>query len=134
MRKKTYRVLVVEDSETGSLLLQSLLEDEGIFEITLARTGNEAVKLIERVYDIVLLDIMVPEVDGYTILKMLKAKPLTANIPVIIISAKNSEKDIRHATELGAKDFIIKPYTMHNVLSVIYSTLHIEPPQSTFRQ
>ncbi|MDR0643555.1 MAG: diguanylate cyclase [Treponema sp.] len=103
------RILIVDDDKTNHLILNSILTLE--YEPVFAFTGKEAFMFIEREKpDIILLDIMLPEINGFDILKKLKSKPETASIPVIIITALNNFKYEEEGLALGAVDFITKPF------------------------
>lgn len=112
-------VLIVDDSNTNNILLQSILESEGI-NSSIAFSGKEAYNLINSEKpSLILLDIMMPEIDGFTVLKEIKDKPETNNIPVVFITAKNDDKIRSKAIEAGAKDLLHKPIDVHEVLSIV---------------
>jgi CheY-like chemotaxis protein len=127
IKMKKIKVLIVEDTETGSLLLQSVLEENKIFEIHLAKSGNEALNLLEQCFDLILLDLMLPETDGFTILETIKNDEKTSQIPVIVVSAKSSVKDRKLAIKKGAVDFISKPYSFEEITSAIYQAIDLDP-------
>ena len=110
------RLLLVDDNKVNVELLQSILAPEG-YEIITAKRGREA---LERVRthppDLVLLDIMMPDMDGYQVLKALQSREATREIPVIFITALNTMEDRIKGLKLGARDFIIKPYSKEEVL------------------
>jgi DNA-binding response OmpR family regulator len=102
------RVLVIEDDVFLQNLEVSNLEKNG-FEVILASNGEEAVKKIhEPNIDIILLDIILPDFDGFEILKKIKEDKIIKNIPVIIFSNLSDEKDIEKGKELGATEFLVK--------------------------
>lgn len=104
------QILVVDDEETNRDVLRRRLEREG-YDVALAAHGREA---LERVatggFDLVLLDVMMPEVDGYQVLERLKQAPATRDIPVIVISALDDLKSIVRCIEAGAEDYLPKPF------------------------
>ncbi len=103
------KILVVDDSSTSNLLCKSLLEEQN-FEVVTAENGYEALKMVyNHMPDAVLLDIMMPDIDGYTVLARIKSEKETEHIPVIIVSAKDDQKSIKMAFALGADDFVSKP-------------------------
>lgn len=101
-------ILVVDDTPENIDVLSGLLRAE--YKVKAALNGERALKVVEKSKpDMILLDIMMPGMDGYEVCRRLKANPATANIPVIFISAKNAEQDERTGLELGAVDYITKP-------------------------
>lgn len=107
---KRINILVVEDSETSGMLIQSMFEENPNYKVNIATTGSEALQQIkDNKPDIILLDIMLPDIDGFTILRRLKHQKVTARIPVIIVSAKDKHEDVVLGKKLGAIDYVIKP-------------------------
>jgi CheY-like chemotaxis protein len=103
-------VLVVEDNDANRVMLCRRLNKQG-FATTEAGDGRQALNRIhERRFDLVLLDIMMPEVDGYTVLRELKADPDLQAIPVIMISAVDEMASVVQCIEMGAEDYLSKPY------------------------
>ena len=103
-------VLVVEDNDANRVMLCRRLNKQG-FATTEARDGREALaRIYDHRYDLVLLDIMMPEVDGYTVLRELKADPELQAIPVIMISAVDEMTSVVRCIEMGAEDYLPKPY------------------------
>ena len=103
-------VLVAEDSKTQSVLFRSLLEKAGFNTVT-AVNGREALEMLAlQRFDLVLLDIIMPEVDGYQVLATLKADPKRRDIPVIMISALDEMESVIRCIELGAEDYLPKPF------------------------
>jgi two-component system, cell cycle response regulator len=104
------RILVVEDTDVNRVLLRRRLEKQG-FDVTEAADGRVALDLVRRsTFDLVLLDIMMPEVGGYEVLERLKADPDTAALPVIMISAIDEMASVVRCIEAGAEDYLTKPY------------------------
>jgi two-component system cell cycle response regulator len=105
----TARVLVVDDVPANVKLLEARLSAE-YFDITTAYSGAEALAICERAAcDLVLLDVMMPDVDGFEVCKKLKSNPLTHHIPVIIVTALDQPSDRVRGLEAGADDFLTKP-------------------------
>jgi CheY-like chemotaxis protein len=103
-------ILVVEDNDANRIMLCRRLNKQG-FATTEAGDGRQALNRIhERRFDLVLLDIMMPEVDGYTVLRELKADPDLQVIPVIMISAVDEMASVVQCIEMGAEDYLSKPY------------------------
>jgi len=108
-KKKKTNILVVEDSETGGILLKSLLEEHIQIEVHIVNSGQNALLFDKKNIDLILLDLMMPDIDGFEVLRQLKADLKTKEIPVIIVSARNSRTDKNLAKSLGAKQYITKP-------------------------
>src|SRR5262245_55730612 len=105
----TARVLVVDDVPANVKLLEARLSAE-YFDITTAYSGAEALAICERAAcDLVLLDVMMPDMDGFEVCKQLKSNPLTHHIPVIIVTALDQPSDRVRGLEAGADDFLTKP-------------------------
>lgn len=116
-------ILVVEDEIDILNLIAYNLEKEG-YGVLKALTGEEGIKLAkDRRPDLVLLDLMLPGVDGLDICKRLKAEELTAPIPVIMVSARGEESDVVVGLELGADDYISKPFSPRILLARVRSVL-----------
>jgi len=108
MASKKTKILVVEDEDFLLDLYQAKLIQEG-YETIIAENGTEGLDLAQRhLPDLILLDILMPEIDGYEMLKALKADKKMKNIPVIIFSNLSQQEEIEKGLKLGAKDFIIK--------------------------
>ncbi|MFM6191909.1 MAG: adenylate/guanylate cyclase domain-containing protein [Planktothrix sp.] len=104
------RVLIVDDNEVNRDLLAKRLQRQG-YRVTVASNGFEALELIASMsLDLVLLDIMMPQMNGYQVLETLKADPALRHIPVVMISAVNDIDSIVRCIELGAEDYLSKPF------------------------
>lgn len=115
-------ILVVDDEETLCEALAFNLESEG-YAATTAFSAEEALTLDLTSFDLILLDIMMGEISGLQLAKILKANPATANIPVIFCTAKNTEEDLIEGLDSGADDYIAKPYSLKEMLARIRSVL-----------
>jgi CheY-like chemotaxis protein len=105
------RILVVDDNEDNRYTLTRRLQREGYEQVDLATNGREALDLIaQRPFDLVLLDIMMPEMNGYEVLERLKADDRLRHIPVIVISAISELDSVVRCIELGAEDYLPKPF------------------------
>ena len=102
-------VLIVDDNSANLLMLGDLLD--GPYRVRLAKSGQQALvaAVLEPRPDLILLDIMMPDMDGYEVIRRLRDNPLTAEIPVIYVSAKTSSEDEALGLNLGAADYITKP-------------------------
>src|ERR1700691_667087 len=109
MAKK--KILVVEDDRDISELISYNLGREG-YEIACLYDGSQAVDFVnKRKPDLVLLDVMLPEVHGIEICRTLKSDPITKNIPIIMLTAKSEEADVVVGLQMGADDYIPKPFS-----------------------
>jgi two-component system phosphate regulon response regulator PhoB len=116
---KTKTLFIVEDEEDIVEILSYNLKREG-FSIEVATDGDEALKKIpEKMPDIILLDRMLPGADGFEICRELKNNPATKAIPIIMVTAKGEESDVVSGLELGADDYITKPFSMKILIARI---------------
>ena len=121
------RVLVVEDEESYSDALAYMLRKEG-FEVATADTGPAALEEFERAgADIVLLDLMLPGIPGTEVCRRIRA---TSNVPVIMVSAKDDEVDKVVGLELGADDYVTKPYSPRELVARIRAVLRRGAPEA----
>ena len=127
-------ILVVEDDNNISNLIKMYLDKEG-FDVRIAADGGKAVEEYDaKAPDMVLLDIMLPEEDGLQILKKLRAAPETRRLPVILLTAKNSEFDRVIGLDNGADDFISKPFSMLELIARIRAVLRRSQPAQSVRE
>ena len=109
-------ILLVDDSFQNNELMQVVLEKEG-YETMMASNGMEALEAIrQRHPDLIILDIMMPGMDGYALLDHLKRTEPVPHIPVIMLTARNNQKDLQKAMEMGAADYVIKPIDIEDIL------------------
>jgi twitching motility two-component system response regulator PilG len=127
MQKK--HILIVEDEESLLKLETILLKVKG-YDVTGAITGNDALEKLSRiVFDLVLLDIMLPDIDGFEICKRIRKEPRTASVPVVMLTAKKSQDDQERGTACGANAYITKPFKSAMIIDVIDGLLnHSEAP------
>ena len=118
------KILVVEDNAINRMMLEEILSPE--YTMLEAENGQEALSVLEREQDtvsLILLDIVMPVMDGYTFLSIVKADPVLSSIPVIVTTNSDSEEDEVTALSHGATDFVIKPYKpqiiLHRIASII---------------
>jgi adenylate cyclase len=105
------RILVVDDNEDNRYTLTRRLQREGWTDLVTAENGRDALdKVAQDRFDLVLLDIMMPDVNGYEVLKRLKSDPQTRDIPVLMISALSEFESVIRCIELGAEDYLPKPF------------------------
>jgi len=113
------QILIVDDTPANIDVLDQILEEEG-YKISVAATGEAALKLAPKIIpDLILLDIMMPGIDGFETCQQLKADPTTRDIPILFLTAKNEGADIARGFSLGAVDYITKPFLEEEVCARI---------------
>ena len=124
---KPKHVLVVDDEKDIRKVLEYNLKKEG-YEVSLAATGEEALAAVEsRAPDLVVLDLMLPGTDGLEVCRILKSNPRTRAMPVLMLTAKGSETDQVVGLELGADDYVTKPFALKVLLVRIKKLLQRRP-------
>jgi CheY-like chemotaxis protein/signal transduction histidine kinase len=114
------RLLLADDDLRNTFALMSALEPEG-FEITVARNGKEALAALEAdpTLELVLMDIMMPEMDGLEATRLIRANPRTRNMPVLALTAKAMKEDQEKCLEAGASDYLTKPFKLDHLFSLL---------------
>ena len=115
-------ILIVDDEADILEMLQYNLEKEGYTVLT-ARNGKSALEQVKHKPDLILLDVMMPEMDGWEVCRRLKQDPKTAAIPVLFLTARGTEVDEVIGLELGAEDYIVKPISMRKLLARVRAVL-----------
>ena len=119
-------VLVVDDVPLNILLIKKMLS-QYTFEIRTANGGQAALDAIaQKKPNLVLLDLMMPGIDGFEVIRRLRAADDTKDLPIILLSALNSEQDISKGFKLGANDFINKPIIMEKLLSSVTTQINLQ--------
>jgi two-component system, sensor histidine kinase and response regulator len=117
------KILLADDSSVNNLLLQDILEESG-YQVIVAESGKKALKLLPKEKpDLILLDIMMPVMDGFQVLEKIKSEEELKFIPVIMVTAKSTQFDKKRAIELGAADYIIKPIDVEDTIERIQRAL-----------
>ena len=117
------KILIIEDQAPMRRNLSLMLKMEG-FEVLAAENGRAGLDLAQREKpDLILCDVMMPELDGYGVLEKLRADPATATIPFIFLTARGDKPDIRQGMNLGADDYLTKPAPRAEVLAAIAARL-----------
>ncbi|MFN8355498.1 MAG: response regulator [Spirosomataceae bacterium] len=117
--KKNMKVVIVDDEPAILMSLEFLMKKEG-YQIFIARDGLEAIEIINReVPDIVLLDIMMPQVDGYEVCRYVRRTLGFAHIKVVFLSAKSKEPDIQKGYEIGADLYVPKPFSTRDLMKKV---------------
>jgi DNA-binding response OmpR family regulator len=121
------RILVVDDDENILNLERTILEQKG-FEVTTADGGREALRLVaEQRFDLILLDVMMPEIDGFAVCRKIKEDPANKQIPVIFLTAKGGGDALAEGFESGAVMYINKPFTANKLLTIVNTMLESGP-------
>ena len=127
-------VLVVEDEHAQREVLSYNLEAEG-FRVAKAANGEEALLLVEEeAPDLIVLDWMLPNVSGIEVCRRIKARPETRNVPVIMLSARSEEVDRVRGLETGADDYVVKPYSVVELMARVRAQLRRTRPASVGQQ
>ena len=116
------RVLVVDDEEDLCEILKFNLETEG-YEVDTANSAEEAMKLNIENYQLLLLDVMMGEMSGFKFASILKKSPATQNVPIIFLTAKDTENDALTGFNLGADDYISKPFSLRQVMARVKAVI-----------
>lgn len=122
-----YRILAVDDEEDLCEILKFNLENEG-YEVDTANSAEEALQMDIAGYDLLLLDVMMGEISGFKMASLLKKDPKTAHIPIIFITAKETENDTVTGFNLGADDYIAKPFSLREVAARVKAVLRRSRP------
>ena len=131
------KILVVEDESDIRELLVDILRDSG-YDVVEAGDGGAALDVVNQERpDIILLDVMMPVMDGFQVLKLLKGDPVTRSTPVIMVSAKSQEQEVCDAKREGAWDYLIKPWEAGEVEAKVASAenllksskSYVDPPR-----
>ena len=120
-----YRILVVDDEEDLCEILKFNLEMEG-YQVDTANSAEEALKLDLPSYNLLLLDVMMGEISGFKMASMMKKNKDTAGIPIIFITAKDTENDTITGFNLGADDYISKPFSLREVIMRVKAVLRVQ--------
>ena len=120
-----FNVLAVDDIPLNLLLVQKMLTRFN-FRTRTASGGQQALDAVAlEKPDLILLDLMMPGIDGFEVIRRLRANPETADIQIIILSALNSQEDVVKGFNLGANDFIMKPIIMEKLLSCVVTQMQL---------
>lgn len=122
MTKQPFHLLVVDDEEDLCEILQFNLEAEG-YNVDTAYSAEEALTLDLTHYDLLLLDVMMGKISGFKMASMLREKSETADLPIIFLTAKDTENDMLTGFNLGADDYIPKPFSIRQVLARVKAVL-----------
>lgn len=117
------KILIADDEHKIVMTLEYAFRKAG-YEIFIARDGSEVLEILKtEIPDIILLDIMMPHVDGYTTLAEIRKNPAFENIKVIFLSAKTGEENIKKGLEMGADSYVTKPYSIKKLMEQVEELL-----------
>ena len=126
-----YKILVVDDEEDICEILQFNLQLEG-FKVDVAHSAEEAMTLKLKEYNLILLDVMMGKISGFRMMQLMRQNDYTAHIPIIFITARDTENDVVTGFNLGADDYIAKPFSIKEVVlrvkAVVRRTLEVNTP------
>ena len=126
MKSKKHTILIVDDMPTNIQSLFAILKDK--YDVQVAQNGKRALEIANMIEkpDIILLDIVMPEMDGYDVCRILKSNPDTAEIPIIFVTAKSEAEDEEEGFSLGAIDFVAKPFRPSAILARVDTHLKLK--------
>jgi CheY-like chemotaxis protein len=108
----SYSILVVDDNDMNLMLISKILELEG-YQVTSARNGKEAIQsVVDKMPDLAILDVMMPDMDGYELCQKLRQPPLNVTVPIVLLTAMSSDMERAQAIKAGANDIWSKPFDM----------------------
>ena len=125
------RVVVVEDDQDIAGLIRHALERSGGFEVLMATSGDAALRIVtEEIPDLVILDLNLPVLNGIEVCRILRTREHTAGIPIIILTARASEDDRVTGLELGADDYVVKPFSLRELVARVRAVLRRRSAQA----
>jgi len=131
---RKFKVLIVDDVPKNIQLAGSILQKEG-YHISFANNGETALNLTKtNDFDLILLDIMMPEMDGFEVCGQLKQKPETRDIPIIFLTAKTGTESTIKGFEIGAVDYVTKPFNEKELLARVRTHLELRDAQKNLRE
>jgi CheY-like chemotaxis protein len=117
------KIMLIDDSSTNNLLYTSILSDEG-YEVIVCDKAKDALKMIQKeIPDLIILDLMMPEMDGFDLLLNMKKQSGIANIPVIMLTANATDESEKKARSLGVKAFLSKPIGIKEITDAVKEVL-----------
>ncbi|QKF78186.1 hypothetical protein CP964_06885 [Arcobacter defluvii] len=132
--KMESKILIVDDVPKNIQMAMNILKNEG-HKMYYAKSGEMALKLVnEHDFDLILLDIMMPDMNGFTVCSKLKSDEKTKNIPVIFLSGKDSTQDIEQAYESGGLDYVVKPFINIELITKANSYVKLKQLEDKFNR
>jgi len=125
-----YRILVVDDNDLNLVLISKILELEG-YQVVLAHNAREAMQAVTQAMpDLAILDVMMPDMDGFELCRMMRQPPTNAPMPIVMLTAMSSEVEKRQAQEAGANDVWSKPFDFDVFRKSVGELLKVKPKTS----
>jgi CheY-like chemotaxis protein len=129
-----YQILVVDDNEMNLYLITRILELEG-YQVMPVQTGLDAIQyLTEHIPDLAILDVMMPDINGYALCQKIRQNPKAKDFPIVMLTAMNSEMERAQALEAGANDIWSKPFDLDMFRKWISKFLNDKPRESSCRE
>lgn len=133
-QKMAKKILVVDDVKKNIQLLGSVLGNEG-YDVSYATSGERALEMVENnQFDLILLDVMMPEMDGLEVCRRIQKNPETQEIPLIFLTAKSEEGDVVDGLQQGAVDYLIKPFNSAELVARVSTHLSLREARETILQ
>lgn len=127
------KILIVDDMPKNIQMAMNILKNEG-YKMFYAKSGEMALKLVsEHNFDLILLDIMMPDINGFEVCKRLKNDEKTKRIPLIFLSGKDSSSDIEQAYECGGIDYVVKPFITIELITKVSSYVRLKQLEDKFQ-
>ncbi|MHB0756688.1 response regulator transcription factor [Polaribacter sp. M15] len=118
------KILIVDDEPNIVMTLEYAFKKKN-FEVYIARDGSEALEILKtKIPNIILLDVMMPEVDGYQTLQVIKKNKVLKDTKIIFLSAKSKDSDIEKGLELGADKYFTKPFSIRKIVNEVEELIH----------
>lgn len=134
LKPENERILIVDDTIKNLQVLGTILEREG-YQINVAQNGTQAIELASKVKpDLILLDVMMPDLDGFEVCRHLKADPAVSHIPIVFLTARTETEDLIKGFELGAVDYVTKPFQATELLVRVRTHLSVHLLQAALRK
>jgi DNA-binding response OmpR family regulator len=120
-------ILVVDD-EVGARTLTGIMLERGGFNVVKVKDANEALKMLDNHrFDLIILDVMMAGMDGVQLCRLLRQRPDTAELPIIILSARGDAESVNRGIDAGATDYILKPILNHDLSAKVRTALNLDP-------
>ena len=118
------KILIVDDDEIQLMVAEVILDSE--YDVKIAKSGEKALEHLYKglIPNLILLDILMPEMDGFEVYNRIRAISLLQNIPIVFLTSVEEPAKVQQAVEIGAADYIVKPYVKENLLSRISNAIH----------
>lgn len=131
---ENYKILMVDDSPKNIQVVANFLQNEG-YDLSFATDGKEALQILSKVdFDLILLDVVMPEIDGFEVCRKISSDEKYKNIPVLFLTVKTDPESIIKGFESGGVDYITKPFNPYELLARIKTHLRLKSIQTKFRE